>query len=43
MTANQILKADFLDILFEHRNKEYGAYDIRKAYPKNLTTALVMM
>ena len=43
MTANQILKADFLDILFEHRNKEYGAYDIRKAYPKNLTKALVMM
>jgi len=43
MTANQILKADFLDILFEHRNKEYGAYAIRKAYPENLTKALVMM
>jgi periplasmic protein TonB len=43
MTANQILKADFLDILFEHRNKEYGAYAIRKAYPQNLTKALLMM
>lgn len=43
MTANQILKADLLDILFEHRNKEYGAYVIRKAYPKNLLKALVLM
>lgn len=43
MTANQILKADLLDILFEHRNKEYGAYVIRKAYPKNLLKALALM
>jgi protein TonB len=43
MTANQILKADLLEILFEHRNKEYGAYAIRKAYPQNLKKALVMM
>lgn len=43
MTANQILKADLLDILFEHRNKEYGAYAIRKAYPENLLKALAMM
>lgn len=43
MTANEILKADLLDILFEHRNKEYGAYVIRKAYPKNLLKALALM
>lgn len=43
MTTNQILTASFLDILFENRNKAYGAYEIRKAYPKNLMKALGMM
>ncbi len=41
MEANQILKADLLDILFEGRNKEYGAYDLRKTYNKRITVALV--
>jgi len=40
MTSNQILTADLLDILFEHRNKSYGAYAIRRAYPKNLNKAV---
>lgn len=43
MTSNQILTASFLDILFENRNKAYGAYSIRKAYPKHLMKALGMM
>ena len=43
MTSNQILTASFLDILFENRNKEYGAYSIRKAYPKNLMKAVGLM
>jgi periplasmic protein TonB len=43
MTTNQILTASFLDILFDNRNKAYGAYEIRKAYPKNLTKALGIM
>lgn len=43
MTTNQILTASFLDILFEKRNKEYGAYTIRKEYPKNLMKALGLM
>lgn len=43
MTSNQILSASFLDILFENRNKEYGAYSIRKAYPKNLMKAVGLM
>ncbi len=43
MTTNQILTASFLDILFENRNKEYGAYIIRKEYPKNLMKALGLM
>ena len=43
MTSNQILTASFLDILFENRNKEYGAYSIRKAYPKHLMNAIGLM
>jgi periplasmic protein TonB len=41
MDAKQILKADLLDILFEGRNKEYGAYELRKTYNKRITTALI--
>src|ERR1043165_7299812 len=40
MTNNEILKADMLDILFEHRNKLYGAYAMRKHYTKRLGLAL---
>lgn len=41
MEVNKILSADFLDILFEGRNKEYGAYDLRKTYNKRLSIALI--
>ncbi len=34
MEANKILTADILDIVFEGRNKEYGAYELRKGYRK---------
>ncbi|MEI6489703.1 MAG: energy transducer TonB [Bacteroidota bacterium] len=40
MEKMQILNADLLDILFEGRNKSYGAYDLRKTYSKRLTFAL---
>lgn len=40
MTNNEILRADFLDILFEKRNKEYGAYALRKTYDRRLWFAL---
>jgi protein TonB len=43
MEANKILNADFLDILFEGRNKEYGAYDLRKTYNKRMVRALIAM
>jgi protein TonB len=42
MEANKILSADILDIIFEGRNKEYGAYELRKLYNKRLTTALII-
>lgn len=43
MEVNKILSADILDIIFEGRNKEYGAYELRKTYNKRLTIALVGM
>ena len=30
MEQGKILTADVLDIIFEGRNKDYGAYDLRK-------------
>ena len=42
MEANKILNADILDIVFEGKNKEYGAYDLRKTYQKRLTMALII-
>jgi protein TonB len=40
MTNKEILQADLLDILFEHRNKLYGAYTLRKSYTYRLGLAL---
>lgn len=42
MEINKILSADFLDILFEGRNKEYGAYELRKNYERRLTRSLLI-
>jgi periplasmic protein TonB len=40
MTSHEILKADLLDILFDNRNKQYGAYALRRQYNSRLTMAL---
>jgi periplasmic protein TonB len=40
MEANKILQADILDLVFEGRNKEYGAYELRKKYNKRIIMAL---
>ena len=42
MEANKILSADVLDLVFEGRNKDYGAYDLRKTYNRRITRALVI-
>lgn len=42
MEKNKILQADILDIIFDGKNKEYGAYQLRKFYKKTLTRALVI-
>ncbi|HLD53250.1 MAG TPA: energy transducer TonB [Sediminibacterium sp.] len=41
MEPNKIQSADILDIIFDGRNKEYGAYELRKTYNKRMTKALV--
>ncbi len=43
METSKILAADFLDIVFEGKNKLYGAYDLRKNYPKRMRIALASM
>ena len=43
MKSEQFLTADLLDILFENRNKAYGAYSIRRAYPSHLKKAMGIM
>jgi periplasmic protein TonB len=43
MDINKIRSADILDIIFEGRNKEYGAYELRKTYRRRLTIALSVM
>jgi protein TonB len=42
MDVSKILSSDFLDLLFDGRNKEYGAYELRKNYNKRLRTALAI-
>lgn len=43
MEVNKILNADILDIIFEGKNKEYGAYELRKTYNRRITTAMLVM
>lgn len=42
MDANKILSSNLLDLVFENRNKEYGAYDLRKTYNKRIWLALII-
>ncbi len=43
MNQHAILSSNLLDILFDNRNKEYGAYTLRKSYNKRLQVALLSM
>jgi periplasmic protein TonB len=42
MEISQILTADFLDIVFDGKNKEYGAYELRKTYAQRLRVAITV-
>jgi periplasmic protein TonB len=43
MNKETILKSDVLDILFDNRNKAYGAYNLRKFYNNRLIKSLAVM
>ena len=43
MNQNTILQSNLLDIIFENRNKDYGAYTLRKSYNSRMSTALLLM
>lgn len=42
MEVSKILSTDLLDLVFDGRNKAYGAYELRKQYNKRLTLALII-
>ena len=35
-----LYRSEWLDLVFDDRNKEYGAYDLRKHYSGNLIKAM---
>jgi len=41
MDTNKILSADLLDLIFDDRNKEYGAYELRKTYQRRVAKSLI--
>lgn len=43
METTKFLQKDFLDILFDTRNKDYGAYDHRVRYNKRVRNAVIGM
>src|SRR6478672_5548847 len=43
MEKETILQSNVLDIIFEHRNKSYGAYALRKFYDNRLYKALALV
>lgn len=45
MERNKLLNADYLDIIFDGRNKRYGGYELRKAYGNRArkATAVVLL
>ncbi|HEY9177356.1 MAG TPA: energy transducer TonB [Flavipsychrobacter sp.] len=43
METNKILQADYLDILFDNRNKQYGSYALRKYQDKRMVQAFAWL
>lgn len=40
METNKILQSDYLDLIFDNRNKTYGGYELRKHYNRRALKAL---
>ncbi|MBS1668146.1 MAG: TonB family protein [Bacteroidetes bacterium] len=43
MEPEMILQADILDIIFDNRNKEYGAYELRSHYESRVRKSLLIV
>ena len=43
MEPNKILSANILDLIFDDRNKEYGAYELRVTYPQRIKKSLIIV
>jgi protein TonB len=43
MEVNKILSANILDLVFDNRNKEYGAYELRVTYPERVKKSLIIV
>lgn len=42
MQTNNILSAPLIDLIFDGRNKDYGAYELRKTYDRRVTKSLII-
>jgi protein TonB len=40
ITKFDLYNAEWLDLVFDHRNKNYGAYELRQNYGRNMTKAM---
>jgi protein TonB len=43
MDTRIILTADYLDLIYEGRNKTYGSYDLRRTYARRIRTSLLLL
>lgn len=42
MQTNKILSSSLIELIFDGRNKEYGAYDLRITYPRRIKKSLLL-
>jgi protein TonB len=38
----ELSQTDYLDVIFDGRHKDYGAYDLRQSYPNHLKHAIIL-
>ncbi len=43
METRKLLQADYLDIIYDNRNKDYGGYELRKHYNQRATKAMLFL
>jgi protein TonB len=43
MNPSKLQSSDYLDILFEGRNKKYGGYELRRNYPRRVKRSLLVL